>query len=253
MFMWRIDKNMSSKNYEKKKQSMLVIISLILLTVHIPQTVQASAFAMESWSDATVCRLVGEQHNLTDSVQFKAEASRRKLNCLNKKILSKDDGVIEGLTEDTSSIEQISKLVAPVTPSDDDLDDTLSVQPTNPTNTSVNTNSEIKNYEPVIGNLKPPLGEQINKDITEELRPNISNTSITDSSTKEKNPSLYSWFSVMIALLALCFYYVSHRQKISNNEPLPTNEYQALDKVVELSKIKDDLMSSVNRLESKVL
>ena len=248
--MYRVDKDMRSKNDEKHSQFLRVILSSILLSVIMPQTVKASEFAMESWSDATVCRLVGEQHKLVTSVQFRAEASRRKLNCLNKRILSKGEEVADQIAEDTSSIEKHIKLVNADVSSERNINNTLSEQLINPTRRFVDSNSEFQTDESVIGSLKPQMAKRKNNDMTKELRPKINDTSITDSPAKKSNRTIYSWLSIVTVLMAACGWYISRKEKISTNEILITTEYDASNKVVQLRKIKSGLVSSFSKLDS---
>ena len=75
------------------------VIALAMTAVLMPSGVLAKSYSMETWSDATVCRLIWEKHALVNATQFESEADKRGLDCLDRQVFYKDEMNLESLEQ----------------------------------------------------------------------------------------------------------------------------------------------------------
>ena len=75
------------------------VIALAMTAVLMPSGVLAKTFSMETWSDATVCRLIEENHVLVNATQFQSEADKRGIYCLDEHVFYKDKMNLESLEQ----------------------------------------------------------------------------------------------------------------------------------------------------------
>jgi len=128
----------------------------------MPLDAQASSFKMKNWSDATVCRVIGEKHALADAVEYQAEAARRGIHCLEKQVLSQDEASVAGLMKNTVTEVGINTIV---TPSDDMLNvDAVLEQLIYQTDISSGDSAQATTYEASIESLRPQLEQQVNNE-----------------------------------------------------------------------------------------